>query len=38
MLFRFDSNDSDVINDLSIKLKMDDNPEIPQEIYGYNKK
>jgi 23S rRNA U2552 (ribose-2'-O)-methylase RlmE/FtsJ len=38
MLFRFDSNDSDVINDLSIRLKTDDNPEIPQEIYGYNKK
>jgi 23S rRNA U2552 (ribose-2'-O)-methylase RlmE/FtsJ len=38
MLFRFDSNDSDVINDLSTKLKTEDNPEIPQEIYGYNKK
>ena len=38
MLFRFDSNSSDVISDLSIKLKMDNNPESPQELYGYNEK
>lgn len=38
MLFRFDSNSSDVISNLSIKLKMDNNPESPQELYGYNKK
>lgn len=38
MLFRFDSNSSDVISNLSIQLKMDNNPESPKELYGYNKK
>lgn len=38
MLFRFDSNSSEVISNLSIQLKMENNPESPQELYGYNKK
>jgi 23S rRNA U2552 (ribose-2'-O)-methylase RlmE/FtsJ len=38
MLFRFDSDKNDVVNDLTISLNFDDKPELPSEIYGYNKK